>query len=169
MFRSYWALLLILFVCCNDGDLQIQTIDFNSATINFCESSTDINSTFFFKLNPSEALILNLQSGILMNAPSSGTISSLVPSQSEVIYRTFSGDVTKNYFCDQIPPVDPIVLEEIMGEGGEVLVTTVQSANDTTLYEHTIELSGITFVNSQGERVTNLNIDEFGTITTQAE
>ena len=78
-------------------------------------------------------------------------------------------NVTKNYFCDQVPPVTPVVIEEILAEGGEVLITTIQSETDTTIYEHTIELSGISLVNSQGERITNLNIDNFGTITTQEE
>lgn len=169
MLRSSLLLLVCLFISCNDGDLQIETIDFNSASIDFCESSTDINSTFFFKLNPTESLILDLQSGVLQNEPSEGTIISNVPSQSQVTYRTFSDDVTKNYFCDQIPPATPIVLEEILAEGGEVLITTIQSENDTTIYEHTIELSGISLVNSKGERITNLNIDDFGTITTQEE
>lgn len=166
MLRSSWVLFFLLFISCNDGDLQIQTIDFESSSIQFCDTSVDINSTFFFKLNPTEALILDLQSGILQNQPSDGSIISNVPGQSQVTYRTFSDDVTKNYFCDQIPPATPVVVEEILAEGGQVLVTTIQSVTDTTLYEHTIELSGITLVNSQGQRITNLKIDDFGTITT---
>lgn len=169
MLRSSFLLLFCLFISCNDGDLQIETIDFNSASIDFCESSTSTSSTFFFKLNPTESLILDLQSGVLQNEPSDGTIISNVPGQSQVSYRTFSDNVSKNYFCDQIPPATPIVLEEILAEGGEVLITTIQSENDTTIYEHSIELSGISLVNSKGERITNLNIDDFGTITTQEE
>ena len=169
MKRSFVLLLFCLFLSCNDGDLQIEIIDFDNATIEFCETSVDINSTFFFKLNTAEALILDLQSGILQNEPSDSTIVSNVPGQSQVTYRTFSDDVNSNYFCDQIPPVTPVVVEEILAEGGEVLITTIQSENDTTIYEHTIQLSGISLVNSQGERITNLNIDDFGTITTQVE
>ncbi len=169
MQRSLLLLLSCLILSCDDGDLQIEIIDFDSASIDFCETTTDTSSTFFFKLNPTEALILDLQSGILQNEVSDSTIVSTVPGQSQVTYRTFDGDVSKNYFCDQLPPADPTVLEEILAEGGEVFVTTVQSVNDTTIYEHTIELNGISLVNSQGERITNLNIDNFGTITTQVE
>ncbi len=169
MLRSTLVFLIFLLVSCDDGDIQIQTIDFDSASIEFCESETDINSTFFFKLNPTEALVLELQSGLLKNESSDGTIVSSVPNQSQVIYRTFNGDVSKNYFCDQLPPITPTVLEEINADGGEVFITTVQSENDTTLYEHTIELNDISLVNSQGERVTNLNISDFGTITTSEE
>lgn len=162
-------MLCCLIFSCDDGDLQIEIIDFDSAGIEFCETATDTTSTFFFKLNPTEALILDLQSGILQNEASDGTLVSSVPGQSQVTYRTFSGDVNKNYFCDQLPPAEPSVVEEILAEGGEVFITTVQSLNDTTIYEHTIELNGISLVNSQGERITNLNIDDFGTITTQSE
>ncbi|MEN8788926.1 MAG: hypothetical protein ABF295_05380, partial [Flavobacteriaceae bacterium] len=92
-----------------------------------------------------------------------------VPGQSQVSYRTFSDDVSTNYFCDQVPPATPVVIEEIIAEGGEVLVTTIQSESDTTIYEHTIELQDITLVNSRGERITNLSIDQFGTIVTIEE
>ena len=169
MFRNSLVLFLIFLVSCNDGDLQIENIDFNDADIQFCESVTDINSTFFFKLNPTESLILELQSGLLKNEASDGTITSTVPGQSQVNYRTFSGDVSKNYYCDQVPPATPVVVEEILAEGGEVLVTTIQSETDTTIYEHTIELKDISLVNAQGQRITNLNIDQFGTITTIQE
>lgn len=169
MLRSSLSFLFCLLISCDDGDLQIQTIDFDSASIEFCESETTTSSTFFFKLNTSEALILELQSGLLQNEPSDGTIVSNVPDQSQVIYRTFDSDVSNSYFCDQLPPVSPIVLEEINANGGEVFITTVQSETDTTLYEHTIELNDISLINSQGERVTNLNINDFGTITTREE
>ena len=169
MVRSYFALFFCLLISCDDGDLEIRTIDFDSASVEFCESITDVNSTFFFKLNPTEALILELQSGLLMNEPSDTTIVSNVPSQSQVTYRTFSGDVNSSYFCNQPPPVEPVVVEEIMASGGEVWINTVQSEVDTTIYEHTIELNEMTFINSRGERITNLNVDNFGTITTVQE
>ena len=169
MVRSCFALFLCLFISCDDGDLEIRTIDFDSASVDFCETTATTSSTFFFKLNPTEALILELQSGLLMNEPSDTTIVSSVPTQSQVTYRTFSGDVTSNYFCSQPPPVEPIVVEEIAASGGEVWINTIQSEADTTIYEHTIELNDMTFINSRGERITNLNVDNFGTITTIQE
>ncbi len=169
MIKRSLALFIGIFFSCNDGDLQIETIDFDSASIEFCESSTDTSSTFFFKLNPTESLILELQSGLLKNEPSDGTIVSTVPGQSQITYRTFSDDVSKGYFCDQPPPVTPTVVEEIPAQGGEVWITTVQNVADTTLYEHTIELNDISLVNDNGERITNLFIDNFGLITTSSE
>ena len=155
-----------LIISCDDGDLQIETIDFDSATLDFCETETTTSSTIFFKLNSSEALILDLQSGVLKNEASVGQIESTVPGQSKITYRTFSDNVTRGYFCDEIPPTTPTVSEEISAEGGTVFITTVQSETDTTVYEHTIEFSGISLINSKGERITDLSINDFGTITT---
>ncbi len=167
MRRIFSLPLLCLLISCNDGDLQIETINFDSTDIQFCESETDTNSSIFFKLNTTEALILDLQNGILKNEVSDSTIISVVPGQSKITYRIFSDNVSKNYFCDEIPPTTPTVVEEIEAEGGEVFITTIQSATDTTVYEHTIKLSAISLVNTKGERITDLSINDFGEITTK--
>ncbi|MCP4976417.1 MAG: hypothetical protein GY931_09675 [Maribacter sp.] len=157
---------LALFYSCNDGDLQIETIDFDSVGINTCESTVTTSSTIFFKLNNKESLILELQSGVLKNEISSGVITSLVPSQSKVTYRVFSDNVSSAYFCDDIPTTTPLVIEEIEAEDGEILITTTLAEGTTDTFEHAIELSGITFITSQDERITDLRISEFGTLTT---
>ncbi|MEX0289870.1 MAG: hypothetical protein AB3N14_12240 [Flavobacteriaceae bacterium] len=156
-----------LLISCDDGDLQIETIDFDSASLDFCETETTTSSTVFFKLNTTEALILELQSGVLKNEASDGQIESTVPGQSQITYRTFSDNVSRGYFCDEIPPTTPTVLEEISAQGGTVFITTVQNQTDTTMYDHTIEFSGISLINSKGERITDLSINDFGTISTQ--
>jgi hypothetical protein len=166
--KKYISILLLAsFSACSDGDLQIETIDFSESAVQYCGSSVSTGTTIFFKINADEALILKLQNGLLKNTPSGGTISSALPGQSQITYRIFSDAVTKGYFCDAIPPSTPVVEEEITAQAGEVLLTTIQSTADTTVYEHTIELSGISLVNEQGERITNLNINDFGTITTK--
>jgi hypothetical protein len=158
---------MALLVSCNDGDLQIETIDFDSVGISTCESTVTISSTIFFKINNTEALILELQSGVLKNEVSDGVITSLVPSQSKLTYRVFSDNVTSNYFCDVIPTTTPSVIEEIESEDGEVLITTTLAEGTTDTFEHTIELSGISFITSQDERITDLRINDFGVVTTK--
>ncbi len=157
---------MALLVSCNDGDLQIETIDFDSVGIITCESTVTTSSTIFFKINNKEALILVLQSGVLKNEVSDGVITSLVPSQSKLTYRIFSDNVTSSYFCDAIPTTTPSVIEEIEAEDGEVLITTVLAEGTTDTFEHTIQLSGITFITSQDERITDLQINDFGAIST---
>lgn len=154
-------------ISCGDGDLQVETLDFDGVNIQFCESSATVSSTLFFKLNSDEALILELQSGLLKNEVSAAVISSAVPGQSEITYRLFSGTISKNYFCDDIPPSTPTVIQELEAVSGEILITTVQSETDSTAFEHTIELSGISLLNENGERITDLSINDFGSITTK--
>ncbi len=160
----FFFCILSLIISCNDGDLTIETIDFNSVTtVQSCDSPS-IATTLFFKINDNEALILELESGILKNE-SSVTVSSAVPSKSKVIYRTFSDKVSSDYFCDDIPTTEPAVVEEIEATAGEVLITTSLASGGTS-FDHKIELSGITFITSQDERITDLQINEFGTVTT---
>lgn len=160
---------LTLLASCNDGDLQIETIDFDSITnVQACDSPISTASTVFFKINDKEALILELQAGVLKNEASTSTISSAVPGQSKVTYRAFSDKVTNNYFCDAIPTTTPSVVEEIEAGDGEVLITTTMVDDDTTItYEHNIQLSGLTFITSANQRITDLQINDFGVVITQ--
>jgi len=167
MKRFFFLSLFVVFLACNDGDLQIASIDFDSVSIETCETTITTASNVFFKINGEEALILELQSGILKNEVSQDTIVSTLPGQSNLIYRLFSGTVSSNYFCDAIPLTTPTVLEEIEAVSGEVLISTIQNPSDSTQFEHTILLGNVTLINEQGERITDISINEFGTITTE--
>lgn len=159
--------LLLATAACSSGDLQIETIDFEAASVQYCGTVTT-DTRVFFKLNDRDALILQLASGLLRNEPSDGAIQSTIPGASQLTYRIFNGDVDSGYFCDAIPPAEPGVLEDLLAEAGTVRIVTVQSATDTTKFEHTITLQGVSFVNSQGERLTNLSVEDFGTVTTSS-
>ena len=158
---------MTVLVSCNDGDLQIETIDFDSVGISTCESTVTTSSTIFFKISNKEALILEIQSGVFKNEVSDGVITSVVPSQSKLTYRVFSDNVSSNYFCDAIPTTTPSVLEEIEAEDGEVLITTTLAEGTTDTFEHTLRLSGITFITSTDQRITDLQINDFGVVTTK--
>jgi len=165
--------LLILLLClalssCDDGDLQIETINFDDSDIQYCGSTVTTGTTLFFKIANSEALILTLASGTLKNAASEGEIEYPISSTTVLTYRIFSANVTKNYFCDVIPVTEPMVLEEIEAQSGSVLITTTEIIDgENTSYEHTIRLSGITLINSSNnQRITDLSINDFGTVTT---
>lgn len=156
----------LFFLSCDDGDIQIEAIDFDSATVQSCDASVTTASRIFFKINQDEALILDLASNVLKNEVSANTIISAVPAESKITYRIFSGDVAKNYFCDIIPPSTPIVVDEIEAENGEVRVITKLNADGVT-FEHEITLSGISLVTESGTRITDLRINNFGTVTTK--
>lgn len=156
-----------MFFSCSDGDLQIETIDFDSAAIQYCTAPSTTSKNILFKINEGEALILELQSGVLNKGVVGDTIvtESTVPGQSQITYRVFSGDVDKDYFCEDIPTVDPVVVDEVEAEDGLVIIETFAD-EDGTNFVHNISLSGISFVTGNGERITNLSINEFGEVTT---
>lgn len=158
----------ILFFGCNDGDLQIETVDFDSIeTIQSCNDVSATTENVLFKINGDEALILTIPSGLLKNEVTVSSLESGVPGNSQISYRIFSETVTNAYFCDSPPPLTPTVLEEIEAEGGDIIVTT--TTEDSITFTHTIQLSGITFLNENGSRITDLQINEFGTVTTTVE
>lgn len=156
---------LLVLGACSSGDLQIDTIDFESASVENC-GAINTETQLFFKLNEREALILQLAPGLLRNENSDGPIESAIPNASQLTYRIFDGDVDSGYFCDAIPPAEPGVLEDLLAEDGTVRIVTAQSATDTTKFEHAITLQGVSFVNSKGERLTNLSVENFGSVTT---
>lgn len=152
---------------CSSGDLEIETIDFDQVAIQNCGTVTTATE-LFFKIDNSEALILQLQSGLLANADSEGAIESNIPGSSQLTYRLFDDGVSNSYFCGEIPPATPVVLQEVEAEAGSVLITTVRDAADTTLFIHEIRLSGVSFVTPGGERLTNISVEDFGTVTTSS-
>ncbi|MDX1364662.1 hypothetical protein [Arenibacter latericius] len=160
---------LISLYSCDDGDLQIETINFDDSQIQYCGSSPTTESTVFFKIVNNEALILTLKSGILKNEVSEGEVQYPISGDTKVTYRIFSDKLSKNYFCDAVPPITPTVIEEIEALSGFVLITTTAKVEgETTTYEHTIKLSEISLVNkTNDQRITDLRINDFGTITTK--
>lgn len=160
----FFGLLTMLFSC-DDGDLQIETIDFDSVSVQTC-ATVDLDTSIFFKINDDETLILELQSGLLKNEASTTEIESTIGSGSQLTYRIFSGAVSSTYFCSEVPETSPTVVSEIQAENGKVLITTVGVETDTVTFNHTIKLSGVTFVTDTDSRITDLTINEFGTITT---
>lgn len=165
MKKSIFLGLIALLLSCDDGDLSIETIDFDSVSIQTC-GTVDLDTSIFFKINDDEALILELQSGLLKNEASAAEIESTISSGSQLTYRIFSDAVSSTYFCSEVPLTTPTVISEIQAENGKVLITTVGVETDTVTFNHTIKLSDVTFVTDTDSRITDLTINEFGTITT---
>lgn len=156
-------------LACDDGDLQIGTLDFDSASIQVCDDNPiEANmANVLFKLNDTEALILELPSDAILNEVSSTEIEKSVSASgpAKITYRSFSDKVSNDYFCSEIPLTNPTVVEEVIAESGSVFITTIINA-DSTNYEHTITLSSISLVTANNSRITDLSINNFGTVTT---
>ena len=168
------GLLLFLIGCisCDDGDLQIEEVNFDSARIETCDNVDDEEldqTTFFFKLDDDQALLLTLEEGLINNQTSApNTLNSSLPTASSLRYRFFSGSVTSDYFCNAIPPLQPTVVKENVATAGDVLVVTrVDTIIGTTKsYSHTISIDNLSLVNDLGEQLTDLSTLRYGEFTT---
>lgn len=168
--------MLFLGICiglyaCDDGDLQIEEVDFDTSNIESCSGLEDTTeTTFFFKIDGDEALLLNLAEGLIQNETSvAGTLASTLPTASSLTYRFFNGDVTSAYFCDALPPVEPTVIKENIATAGNITVDTrVDTVTvDTKNYGHLISINNLSLVNDQGEQLTDLSTLTYGTFTTK--
>ena len=69
--------------------------------------------------------------------------------EQNVIYRTFNGEVTPDYFCQTVPPVNPTVSANWVGISGSenyILIETVEELDNAgTLigYRHSISFENL--------------------------
>tara|TARA_R110002012_G_scaffold322105_1_gene555806 strand:- start:9543 stop:10052 length:510 start_codon:yes stop_codon:yes gene_type:complete len=166
--NKFFSFFLCLFILsCDDGDLQIETLDFNEASLQTCGAVAIAQNNVLFKLNTNEALIMNLGPNALKNEVGAFVIEITASTSTTVSYRIFSDTATKNYFCDAVPPVSPTVVEEIIASQATIAVTTTNTGTATEpIYSHQIEITKITLQTASGQRITDLTVSEFGTVTT---
>lgn len=161
------ALLSLTFLfSCNDGDFDVPAFEF-SGTVYNC----DVNNSNYtlYRLSDTEALIVTLTTNQIKNEISTSVISTNI-SASNVIYRTFSSDISGNYFCEDIPPVSPTVLSNWTGVSGTdniILIETVEELDDTSVligYRHTITFQNLTLEN--GNETLTYTETDFGSFVT---
>ncbi len=139
---------------CDDGDLTQENIDFESVTAQKCS-----NTNIIYKVKENEALLIDA-SGIQF--PTEETTQEIaINATNRVIYRFYNGTVTSATLCETIPPANPIVVDEWIGTGGKIVITTkaVKPLNQTdnstriTGYSHSITFKNITFNKGNGDQV----------------
>lgn len=122
MKRLYLLLIVLLSYACSDGSLEITSFTFDGA-ISKC------GDLVLYKVNGSEAISLELaqSDNFLTTVRTSPTSISLTEDGSNtLIYRTFDSNVTgSNYFCQDIPPTSPTVLNEWKGSGTLSVLTSL--------------------------------------------
>ncbi len=178
-FIYIWAMKRVLFLSflamlcsCDDGDLQIEAVNFDDVGIDSCNNVDDATeTTFFFKTDGDEALLLTLNGGLLENTTSlDGSITSSISTTGtpQLLYRLFTDDVSESYFCDAVPPLEPTVLAENFATGGEItILTNVSSVTaGDKIYNHNITISDLSLTNDSGERLTDTSILEYGDFNT---
>ena len=157
------VLLLSLFISCSDGDITIQNISFNEIGIESCTQTTA--TTLLFKINDTESLALQLPEGLLKNSVSEQTIQSSIPNQTTLNYRIFSEGISASYYCSVLPEIGINVVKDANATAGTVFINTSLS-EDGNNFKHEIQLSGVSFIDQDGKRITDVNLNDFGVFTT---
>ena len=142
--------LITFFLCisilsCDDGDLDIPAFDFEKIVYG-CEIKD--NNYTLFRLGIAETIIVTLSKTDLKEQETEDPIK--VPITAEnVIYRTFSDQISQDYFCKDVPPIEPRILSNwtgVSGNDNNIIIVTVKvfdSKNNITGYKHTITFENL--------------------------
>lgn len=155
----FGLLLLVLTLNgCDDGDLILETIDFDNATTQSCP-----NNNVLYRLNEKEALLLEIPKSVFQNeaTPIGEPIEISIGGDNRVFYRFYNGVVATDNICETIPPATPNVVDQWTAKGGiiQIYTTAVKTTNATTNatkitgYNHNIVFNNITFSKANGEQV----------------
>lgn len=163
--------LLILALGCDDGDISFKSFNFsNVTTVSTCEENN-----LYYKINGTEALILEISPAELYNIeselddneeriPREITISA--GGANKITYRNYDGAANaNNLICNTsgLPVTSPNVIEEWTGDG-TILIETIKDYTNGKLtgYTHTITLKEITYNN--GDEDIRIVDNPFGSI-----
>ena len=151
-------LLMVALHGCDDGDLIIENINFDSATTQSCSSNNVL-----YRLKDKEALLLEMDKTLFQNepTPTGKPIEIPIGGSNRVIYRFYDGTVATDNICETIPPATPNVEDQWTAIGGTIQIFTsaVKTTNTTTNstkitgYNHTIVFKNITFSKANGTQV----------------
>ncbi|PHS64111.1 MAG: hypothetical protein COB12_08210 [Flavobacterium sp.] len=121
---------LALFFSCNDGDIIITDFNFEPENLGNCGGP---GAYVFFNINNSstaESISLSLETNELLFLESGIQEFVLNGTSNTVNYRKYGADVTSDYFCSPIPPTEPNVVIEYLGESGIAKLTTEAIKDD---------------------------------------
>ena len=150
--------LLLLLNGCDDGNLVMETINFEDAITQSCSTNN-----ILYKLKKKEALLLEIPTSSFTNEPTEiGTPTEItIGGSNRVVYRFYNGTVAANNICETIPPATPSVTDQWTATGGtiQIITTAIKTTNTTdnstriSGYNHNIVFKNITFTKANGTQV----------------
>lgn len=140
LMKKIFALLFItlFFVSCDNGDIIVTSFDLQDSALKLCGTSRekvlyvtnnqDVYESMSLKLSGSR-LEDSLQN--VLTTQIEDPIQIQLNDNNRLIYRIYDSEVPSDYFCSQIPPKNPQVVEEYWStSGGNVIIGTI--FNDET-------------------------------------
>ncbi|MDC0408763.1 hypothetical protein OAM38_00965 [Flavobacteriaceae bacterium] len=125
----YILISLAVFSSCDDGDVAVQSFDFEDQSLSYCDNDQSI---LFYVRNSSgtEAVLADLTVN-LTNLLSAGVLSyELSGNTNNVAYRIFDTSADPDYFCSAIPPTRPMVIDELIAISGRAEMLVVVNKDD---------------------------------------
>lgn len=146
---------VIAFAACDDGDLIVDTINFDEVATSTCSENN-----LLFKLKEGESLILNVPEETFLDDATEANVPITldINSTNQVVYNFYDGKVTSANICDLIPPSTPNVKTQWNASSGIIEITTeivksepdANNANKITGYKNNIVFKNITFAKGDG-------------------
>ncbi|HET8838763.1 MAG TPA: hypothetical protein VFM82_07210 [Flavobacteriaceae bacterium] len=138
MIRKFILSIIFLGIisACDDGDVIVSTFDFSAETqLQLCGAN---NTKVIYGINndPNESLSLNFEDddfdGTFDSIPNPEPRTILLNNTNKLIYRSYNGQISgATYFCNEIPPSSPKVVDEyISTSGGSVVLTSTVTSQD---------------------------------------
>ena len=161
MKRVFSLLIFVLLLNgCDDGNLTLETIDFEDAPTKSCGDNNDI----IYKLKENEALLLEIPKTEFVNEPTdpaSPKVIDIDNSTYRVVYRFYDGAVADDNICNTIPPAKPYAVDQWTATSGKIEIATstntiagtVAGSTVITGYNHRITFRNITFAKTNGTQV----------------
>lgn len=121
MKKLFLFLFLVFGLSCNDGNIDISSFEFEDE-VTICGSETYT----LYRLSTDgqrEALIVTLNElQIRKDEDIVLPVSVTIDGQYTVTYRLFDDQLTDDYFCAAVPPIEPNVLKDWRGVSGAIIV-----------------------------------------------
>ena len=142
---------------CDDGDLTLETINFDSAIAQECSLNNVV-----YKINGNQLLLIEIPATSLPFENKIGDKTFAINASNKVIYRGYNNTVSSASICSTIPPASPSVTEEWNAIAGTISIQTTaiySAANSLTgaikisKYRHAITFNNITFAKPNGNQV----------------
>lgn len=145
---------VLLLTACDDGDLTIDTLNFDDVATQSCTTNNII-----YKINDKEVLLIEIPKTAFGTEPTALNTPTLVPinTVNRVFYRFYDGTVAPANICETVAPLTPIVTKQWTASSGNIQISTTAQKNidgtKITAYKHSIVLKNITFVKDNGSQV----------------
>lgn len=131
MKKLIFILSLLLFTGCSDGDFSIEALDFGTSEIKLCNNFTSQGEYVFYQLSEDnkKAMIINIKNLTTNITEEIDTVEYTLNNDNTILYRIFDGDA-KSYFCNEVQPTSPKVIEEWIATSGTIQIITVLTEDD---------------------------------------